>query len=189
MFITKFLSINKKKIELMDDVDCWYPPTESLRCVCQEPRENKACLPCYLHGAMVIPSFWISRRYDIPRRKFILNKANLRDSIAATGLVISNWIQIVNFPARVTVKFDGWPKKTIGHFFYTLLSFGHHFKSIGEFKLDLQSETLNSGRSWWYVIPCDLEIWQMTLQNNRHLFYAISSFVHHFVPINEFKLE
>ena len=36
-----------------------------------------------------------------------LNKANLRDLIAATDLVISNWIQIVNFSARVTVKFDG----------------------------------------------------------------------------------
>ena len=29
--------------------------------------------------------------------------------------------------------------KTIGHFFYTTSSFVHHFKSIGEFKLDLQS--------------------------------------------------
>ena len=67
------------------------------------------------------------------------NKANLRDLIAATGQVISNWIQIVNFSARVTVKFDGWPRKTIGHFFYTTSSFVHHFKSIGEFKLDLQS--------------------------------------------------
>ena len=38
---------------------------------------------------------------------FRINKANLRDLIAATGLVISNWIQIVNFSARVTVKFDG----------------------------------------------------------------------------------
>ena len=36
-----------------------------------------------------------------------MNKANLRDLIAATGLVISNSIQIVNFSARVTVKFDG----------------------------------------------------------------------------------
>ena len=35
------------------------------------------------------------------------NKANLRDLIAATGLVISNWIQIVNFSAHGTVKFDG----------------------------------------------------------------------------------
>ena len=35
------------------------------------------------------------------------NKANLRDLIAATGLAISNWIQIVNFCTRVTMKFDG----------------------------------------------------------------------------------
>ena len=34
-------------------------------------------------------------------------KANLRELIAAIGLVISNWIQIVNFSTRVTVKFDG----------------------------------------------------------------------------------
>ena len=73
------------------------------------------------------------------------NKANLKDLIAATGLVISNWIQIVNFSARVTVKFDGWPRKTIGHFFYTTSSFVHHFKSIGEFKLGLQSRNAQFG--------------------------------------------
>ena len=95
-----------------------------------------------------------------------LNKANLRDLIAATGLVISNWIQMVNFSAHVTVKFDGWPWKTIRHFFYTTSSFVHNFKSIGEWKPYLQSR-LNSGRNWWYVIPCDFEIWWMTLQNNR----------------------
>ena len=64
------------------------------------------------------------------------NKANLRDLIAATGLIISNWIKIVNFSTPVTVKFDGWPRKTIGHVFYTTSSFVYHFKSIGEFKLD-----------------------------------------------------
>ena len=39
--------------------------------------------------------------------RLVTNKANLRDLIAATGLVITNWIQIVNFSIRVTVKFDG----------------------------------------------------------------------------------
>ena len=73
------------------------------------------------------------------------NKANLRDLIAATGLVISNWIQIVNFSARVTVKFDGWPWKTIGHLFYATSSFVHHFVAIGEFKLQLQSGNAQSG--------------------------------------------
>ena len=60
-----------------------------------------------------------------------MNKANLRDLIAATGLVISNWIQIVNFSTRVTVKFDGWPCKTIGHLFYATSSFVHHLLLIG----------------------------------------------------------
>ena len=74
-----------------------------------------------------------------------MNKANLRDLIAATGLVISNWIQIVNFSARVTVKVDGWPCKTIGHLFYATSSFVHHFVPIGEFKLELQSGNAQFG--------------------------------------------
>ena len=73
------------------------------------------------------------------------NKANLRDLIAATGLVIWNWIQIINFSARVTVKFDGWPRKTIGHLFYATSSFVHLFVAIGEFKLELQSGNAQSG--------------------------------------------
>ena len=73
------------------------------------------------------------------------NKANLRDLIAATGLVISNWIQIVNFSACVTVKFDGWPCKNIGHLSYATSSFVHHFVAIGEYKLELQSGNTQSG--------------------------------------------
>ena len=73
------------------------------------------------------------------------NKANLRDLIAATGLVISNWIKIVNFSARVTVKFDGWPCKTIGHLFYATSSFVRHFVAIGEFKLEIQSGNAQFG--------------------------------------------
>ena len=76
---------------------------------------------------------------------FFQNKANLRDLIAATGLVISNWIQIVNFSARVTVKFDRWSCNTIGHLFYATSSFVHHFVAIGEFKLQLQSGNAQSG--------------------------------------------
>ena len=95
------------------------------------------------------------------------NKANLRDLIAATGLVISNWIQIVNFSALVTVKFDGWPCKTIGHLFYATSSFVHLFVPIGEFKLKLQSGNAQSGQIRRFLEPCNLEIWRMTLQNNR----------------------
>ena len=114
------------------------------------------------------------------------NKANLRDLIAATGLVISNWIQIVNFSAHVTVKFDRWPCKTIRHLFYATSSFVHHFEAIGEFKLELQSGNAQSESN---SEPCDLEIWRMTLQNNRAHLLCYFKLVHHFIPIGEFKLE
>ena len=124
-------------------------------------------------------------------QKIILNKANLRDLIAATGLLIllkldsnhqffspcdhevwwmtsknnrapllyyvklcasfqihqwiqtgyavwkrSIWVKIANFLSHVTLKFDGWSWKTKWHLFYTTSSFVHHFKSIGELKLE-----------------------------------------------------
>ena len=149
-------------------------------------------------GAKQIPEPWLLMTSQVFFHWIILthwgqknhNKANLRDLIAATGLVISNWIQIIDFfhlkfdgwrrktkgtsfilcqalciisiPSGefetgvtvqkcsiqieigdilscVTLKFDGWPWKTIGHIFYTTSSFVHHFKSIGEIKVVLQS--------------------------------------------------
>ena len=67
------------------------------------------------------------------------NKANLRDLIAATGLVILLKLDLNRrFSARVTLIFDGWPQVTIGHLFYATLSFLHHFVAIGD-KLELQS--------------------------------------------------
>ena len=145
----------------------------------------------------------------------------------------------------MTLKFDGWPWKTIGHLFYTTSSFVHHFKSIGELKMDISysPETLNSGQNRRFFVLCNLEIWWMTFENNRahllccfklcasfhshqwiqtrvtvrkrqflvkiddffsrvtlkfngrpsktigHLFYATSSFVHHFISIGESKFE
>ena len=43
------------------------------------------------------------------------------------------------FFSRVTLKFDGWPWKTIGHLFLATSSFVHHFIAICEFKLELRS--------------------------------------------------
>ena len=93
---------------------------------------------------------------------FLKNKANLRDLIAATGLVISNWIQIVKFSARVTLKYNGWPCKTIGHLFYTTSSCVHHFKSIGEFKLDLQSRNAQFGSKLVICYP----VWPWNLMDD-----------------------
>ena len=45
----------------------------------------------------------------------------------------------------MTLKFDGWPWKTIGHLFYATSSFVQHFVAIGEFKLELQSGNAQSG--------------------------------------------
>ena len=54
-------------------------------------------------------------------------------------------IKIGDFLSRVTLKFDGWPWKIIGHLFYTTLSFVQHFKAIGIFKLELQSRNAQFG--------------------------------------------
>ena len=60
----------------------------------------------------------------------------------------------------VTLKFDGWPWKTIGHLFYTTPSFVHHFKSIGEFKLELQSGNAQFGSK--LAIFCPKWPWNLT---------------------------
>ena len=43
-------------------------------------------------------------------------------------------------------------------------------------------ETSNLGQIRRFLEPCALEIGRMTLKKIGHLFYATSSFVHHFVP-------
>ena len=79
-------------------------------------------------------------------------------------LVTPNWVKISVFLSRVPFKFDVWPWKTIGHLFYATLSFAHHFKAMGEFKLELVSR---NGQNQRFFVPCDLQIWWMTLKNNR----------------------
>ena len=76
-------------------------------------------------------------------------------------------VKIGDYLSRVTLKFDGWPSKTIGHFFYATSSFVHHFKAIGQFKLELQSGNAKFGPNRRFFVPCDLGIWRMTLKNNR----------------------
>ena len=41
--------------------------------------------------------------------------------------------------SRVTLKFDGWLWKTIGHLSFAVSSFVQHFITISEFKLELLS--------------------------------------------------
>ena len=110
-----------------------------------------------------------------------------------TGVTVrkrSIWVKIGDFLSRVTLKFDGWPWKTIEYLFYATLSFVHHFKPIGEFKLKV------TVRKWSIWVKIDDFFSRVTSKfygwpwkTIGHLFYATSSFVHHFVAIGEFKLE
>ena len=64
----------------------------------------------------------------------------------------------------MTLKFDRWPSKTIGHLFYTTSSFVQHFIAIGEVTLELQSGNAQSGSNskifrpvWPWNLTDDLE--------------------------------
>ena len=156
------------------------------------------------------PKEWLCRKISqiLPKESGSKwNKVNLRDLIAATGLVIllkfdpnhrffspcdleiwcttsknhrapllyyihrwiqtevtvrkrSIWVKIGDFLFCVTLKFDGWPWKTIGHLFYTTSSFVHHYKSISELKLKLQSG--NAQFRSKSVIFCPMWPWNLT---------------------------
>ena len=64
------------------------------------------------------------------------------------------------FLSLVTLKFDRWPWKTIGHLFYATSSFVHHFKAISEFKLELQSRNAQFASKW--TIFCPVWPWNLT---------------------------
>ena len=102
----------------------------------------------------------------------------------------SVWVKIGHFLSRVTLKFDGWPWKTIGHLFYVTSSFVHHFTAISELKLELQSGNAQfCSKSMIFFSRVTLKFNGWPSKTIGHLFYATSSFVQHFVAIGEFKLE
>ena len=100
----------------------------------------------------------------------------------------SNLIQIVDFSACVTLKFDGWLTKK-----------QNYVKLSASFKIfqrnwnwSCSPEMLNLGWNWWNFVLCDVQIWWMTgwpWKTIEHLFYTTLSFVHHFKAMGEIKLE
>ena len=65
-----------------------------------------------------------------------------------TGVTVRKrpiWVKIDNFFSRVTFKLDRWLWKTIVHLFCATSSFVHHFVTIGELKLELQSGNAQFG--------------------------------------------
>ena len=67
----------------------------------------------------------------------------------------------------MTLKFNGWPRKILRHLFYTTSSFVHHFNPPVNVNWSYSPEMLNSGQNRRFFVPGDLEIWWMTLKNNR----------------------
>ena len=64
--------------------------------------------------------------------------------------------------ARVILKFDGWPWKTIGHLLYAPSGFVYHFAAICELKLELRcGNAPKMGQN--FVDLCDLNLWFLTL--------------------------
>ena len=112
------------------------------------PKNNKACL---LYNIELCASFhihqWIKTGVTVRKRPI--------------------WVKLDDFLSCVTLQFDVWPWKTIGHLFYATSSFVHHFVAIGELKLSYSPETTNLGQIQRFLELCDLEIWRMTLKNNR----------------------
>ena len=92
-------------------------------------------------------------------------------------------IQIVNFWAHVTWKFDGRHKKNnrAPPLYYVKLcaSFQNHRR----IQTGVIVRKCSIWVKWWFFVPCDLKIWQMTLKNNRaHLlsyFKLCASFHRH----------
>ena len=70
-------------------------------------------------------------------------------------------------PFFVGYDLEIWPWKIIRHLFYATSRFVHYIITIGEFKLQLQSGNAQFGSKLAILVLRDLEIWQMTLINNR----------------------
>ena len=108
-------------------------------------KNNRAPLLCCFKLCASFHSHrWIQTKVTVPKR--------------------SIRVKIGDLLSRVTFKFDGWHWKTIGHLYYVASSFMHHFITIGEFKLKLQSGNAQFGSKSAIFVPYDLEIWRMTLK-------------------------
>ena len=111
-------------------------------------KNNRAPVLCYFKLCASFRSHWWFQTWVTVRKRPI-------------------WVKFDDFYSRVTLKFDRWPWKTIGHLFNAISSFVHHFVAIGELKLELQSGNAQSGSNlaiFRAVWPWN---WRMTLKNNR----------------------
>ena len=98
------------------DLEIWWMTLENIRA---------SLLCCFKLCAKFYSHWWIQTGVTVRKRPI--------------------WVKFEDFKSRVTLKFDVWPWKTIGHLYYATSSSMHHFVAIGEFKLELQSGNAQSG--------------------------------------------
>ena len=89
------------------------------------PKNNRALLYYIKLCASFQIHWWIQTGFTVQKR--------------------STQVEIGDMLSRVSLKFDGWPWKTIEHLFYATSSFVQHFVPIVQFKLELQSGNAQSG--------------------------------------------
>ena len=112
---------------------------------CMTLKNNRAPLLCYIKlYASFHSHWWIQAGVTVRKRPI--------------------WVKIDGFFSCVTLQFDVWPWKTIGHLFYATSSFVHHLVAIGDFKLELQSGNAQFGSNstifravWPWNLTDDLE--------------------------------
>ena len=115
------------------------------------------------HNSAVATPVINERDIQVTSVYIVLNKANLRDLIAATGLIMLLKLDSnVNFQHVLPWNLMDDLEKTIEQLIYTTWSFLHHFKSIGW----IQTKVSPVSKLTIFVL-CDPEIRWMTLENNR----------------------
>ena len=108
----------------------------------------------------------IKRSFPFPNKR--INKANLRDLIAATGLVILLKLDLNHqffSPCYLEIWWMTSKNNRAPLLYYVKLCAS--FQIHRWIQTGVSLERLSSGQNRWFFVPRDLGIWWMTLDTNR----------------------
>ena len=115
-----------------------------------------------------------------------MNKANLRDLKAATGLLISNWIQIRPCDREIWWMTSKNNRALLLYYIKLCASFPMYWWIQTRFTVQKHSILVKVGDMLSHMT---LKFHGRPWKTIWYLVYATSSFVQHFVAIVEFKIE
>ena len=132
---------------------------------------NRALLLCYFNMFKICVSFHshqsIQTGVTVWKRPILVKQGKSEGFESCDRPIVRKrpiWVKIGDVLSRVTLKFDGWPWKTIGHLSFAVSSFVQHFITIGEFKLELLCGNAQFGSNstifsavWPWNLTYDLE--------------------------------